>query len=173
MSSDAGLTQVSLHRCSVYGRACSDCCLARDPYCAWDGESCSAFTPSTKRSGLVRYCHLSLGPVVTCVQSLWCLLQEEQEAGRQTRRPAAAVQRLQRQRCAGFLVLQTRFVPRSGIICSPCLRAVEKRLRETMQFGVEGSSTFLECQPRSPQASVKWLFQGDGKRKLVGQLTFL
>uniref|UniRef100_A0A3B4AHU4 Sema domain-containing protein n=1 Tax=Periophthalmus magnuspinnatus TaxID=409849 RepID=A0A3B4AHU4_9GOBI len=49
VSSDAGLTQVSLHRCGVYGRACSDCCLARDPYCAWDGESCSAFTPSTKR----------------------------------------------------------------------------------------------------------------------------
>lgn len=51
VSSDAGLTQVSLHRCGVYGRACSDCCLARDPYCAWDGESCSAFTPSTKRLG--------------------------------------------------------------------------------------------------------------------------
>lgn len=50
--------------------------------------------------------------------------------------------------------------------------AVEKRLRETVQFGVEGSSTFLECQPRSPQASVKWLFQGEGKRKLVGQLSF-
>lgn len=49
VSSDAGLTQVSLHRCGAYGRACSDCCLARDPYCAWDGESCSAFTPSTKR----------------------------------------------------------------------------------------------------------------------------
>lgn len=47
--------------------------------------------------------------------------------------------------------------------------AVEKRLRETVQFGVEGSSTFLECQPRSPQASVKWLFQGEGKRKLVGR----
>lgn len=47
--------------------------------------------------------------------------------------------------------------------------AVEKRLRETVQFGVEGSSTFLECQPRSPQASLKWLFQGEGKRKLVGR----
>lgn len=54
VSSDAGLTQVSLHRCGVYGRACSDCCLARDPYCAWDGESCSAFTPSTKRSEMHR-----------------------------------------------------------------------------------------------------------------------
>lgn len=47
--------------------------------------------------------------------------------------------------------------------------AVEKRLRETVQFGVEGSSTFLECQPRSPQATVKWLFQREGKRKLVRQ----
>lgn len=69
VSSDAGLTQVSLHRCSVYGRACSDCCLARDPYCAWDGESCSAFTPSTKRSGATRpparYSHLLVGPEVT------------------------------------------------------------------------------------------------------------
>lgn len=36
-----------------------------------------------------------------------------------------------------------------------------------MQFGVEGSSTFLECQPRSPQATVKWLFQREGKRKVV------
>ncbi|TKS76713.1 Semaphorin-3F Sema III/F [Collichthys lucidus] len=44
---------------------------------------------------------------------------------------------------------------------------VEKRLRETVQFGVEGSSTFLECQPRSPQATVKWLFQREGKRKLT------
>lgn len=71
-------------------------------------------------------------------------------------------------RPAGLLGLQTCCVSR--IICSLCLRAVEKRLRETLQFGVEGSSTFLECQPRSPQASVKWLFQGEGKRKLVGRL---
>ncbi|KAJ8265920.1 hypothetical protein COCON_G00150190 [Conger conger] len=42
---------------------------------------------------------------------------------------------------------------------------VETRLRETVQFGVEGSSAFLECQPRSPQASVKWLLQKDGRRK--------
>uniref|UniRef100_A0A8B9LHR7 Sema domain, immunoglobulin domain (Ig), short basic domain, secreted, (semaphorin) 3Gb n=1 Tax=Astyanax mexicanus TaxID=7994 RepID=A0A8B9LHR7_ASTMX len=96
VSSERGLTQVSLHRCDVYGKACSDCCLARDPYCAWDGETCSAFTPATKRSE----------------------------------------------------------------------HHLEKRLRETVQFGVEGSSTFLECQPRSPQATVKWLYQKDGKRKL-------
>lgn len=44
---------------------------------------------------------------------------------------------------------------------------VEKRLKETVQFGVEGSSTFLECVPRSPQATVKWLYQKDGRRKVV------
>uniref|UniRef100_A0AAQ4QHG3 Sema domain, immunoglobulin domain (Ig), short basic domain, secreted, (semaphorin) 3Ga n=1 Tax=Gasterosteus aculeatus aculeatus TaxID=481459 RepID=A0AAQ4QHG3_GASAC len=115
VSSDAGLTQVSLHRCGVYGRACSDCCLARDPYCAWDGESCSAFTPSTKRRSR----------------------RQDVKHGDPLRQ------------CRGFNA------------------KVEKRLRETVQFGVEGSGTFLECQPRSPQASVKWLFQREGKRKLL------
>ncbi|TNN74819.1 Semaphorin-3F [Liparis tanakae] len=115
VSSDAGLTQVSLHRCGVYGRACSDCCLARDPYCAWDGESCSAFTQSTKRRSR----------------------RQDVKHGDPLRQ------------CRGFNA------------------KVEKRLRETVQFGVEGSSTFLECQPRSPQASVKWLFQREGKRKVL------
>ncbi|XP_030589370.1 semaphorin-3F-like isoform X2 [Archocentrus centrarchus] len=116
VSSDAGLTQVSLHRCGVYGRACSDCCLARDPYCAWDGESCSAFTPSTKRRSR----------------------RQDVKHGDPLRQ------------CRGF-------------------NAKEKRLRETVQFGVEGSSTFLECQPRSPQATVKWLFQREGKRKVLNR----
>uniref|UniRef100_A0A665V1T1 Semaphorin-3F-like n=1 Tax=Echeneis naucrates TaxID=173247 RepID=A0A665V1T1_ECHNA len=118
VSSDAGLTQVSLHRCGVYGRACSDCCLARDPYCAWDGESCSAFTPSTKRRSR----------------------RQDVKHGDPLRQ------------CRGFNA------------------KVEKRLRETVQFGVEGSSTFLECQPRSPQATVKWLFQREGKRKVLGRV---
>uniref|UniRef100_A0A1A7Z4P9 Semaphorin 3fb n=2 Tax=Iconisemion striatum TaxID=60296 RepID=A0A1A7Z4P9_9TELE len=117
VSSDGGLTQVSLHRCGVYGRACSDCCLARDPYCAWDGESCSAFTPSTKRRSR----------------------RQDVKHGDPLRQ------------CRGFNA------------------KVEKRLRETVQFGVEGSSTFLECQPRSPQATVKWLFQREGKRKVLNR----
>uniref|UniRef100_A0A3P8Z190 Sema domain, immunoglobulin domain (Ig), short basic domain, secreted, (semaphorin) 3Ga n=1 Tax=Esox lucius TaxID=8010 RepID=A0A3P8Z190_ESOLU len=111
VSSEAGLTQVSLHRCGVYGRACSDCCLARDPYCAWDGENCSAFTPATKRRSR----------------------RQDVKHGDPLRQ------------CRGF----------------------NKRLRETVQFGVEGSSTFLECQPRSPQATVKWLYQREGRRKVV------
>lgn len=117
VSSEAGLTQVSLHRCGVYGRACSDCCLARDPYCAWDGESCSAFTAATKRRSR----------------------RQDVKHGDPLRQ------------CRGFNA------------------KVEKRLRETVQFGVEGSSTFLECQPRSPQASVKWLFQREGRRKVVNR----
>ncbi|XP_041110853.1 semaphorin-3C-like [Polyodon spathula] len=49
VSSEEGITQVSLHRCHIYGSACADCCLARDPYCAWDGRSCSRFYPTGKR----------------------------------------------------------------------------------------------------------------------------
>ncbi|KAM4677211.1 semaphorin-3C isoform 1-T1 [Discoglossus pictus] len=49
ISSEEGITQVSLHRCHIYGNACADCCLARDPYCAWDGKFCSRFYPSGKR----------------------------------------------------------------------------------------------------------------------------
>lgn len=49
VSSSEGIAQVSLHRCRVYGSACADCCLARDPYCAWDGHACSRFYPTGKR----------------------------------------------------------------------------------------------------------------------------
>uniref|UniRef100_A0AAR2M1D2 Sema domain, immunoglobulin domain (Ig), short basic domain, secreted, (semaphorin) 3Ga n=1 Tax=Pygocentrus nattereri TaxID=42514 RepID=A0AAR2M1D2_PYGNA len=115
VSSDAGLTQVSLHRCGVYGKACSDCCLARDPYCAWDGESCAPFTQATKRRSR----------------------RQDVKHGDPLRQ------------CRGFNA------------------KVEKKLKETVQFGVEGSSTFLECVPRSPQATVKWLYQKEGRRKLV------
>lgn len=50
LGSDTGIAQVPLHRCSVYGKACAECCLARDPYCAWDGTSCTRYLPNTKRS---------------------------------------------------------------------------------------------------------------------------
>ncbi|KAF7695376.1 sema domain, immunoglobulin domain (Ig), short basic domain, secreted, (semaphorin) 3Ga [Silurus meridionalis] len=117
VTSDAGLTQVSLHRCGVYGKACSDCCLARDPYCAWDGESCTPFTQATKRRSR----------------------RQDVKHGDPLRQ------------CRGFNA------------------KVEKRLKETVQFGVEGSSTFLECVPRSPQATVKWLYQKDGRRKVMNR----
>uniref|UniRef100_A0AAY4BEG8 Semaphorin-3D n=1 Tax=Denticeps clupeoides TaxID=299321 RepID=A0AAY4BEG8_9TELE len=49
VGSREGLAQVSLHRCDIYGKGCADCCLARDPYCAWDGHRCSRYVPASKR----------------------------------------------------------------------------------------------------------------------------
>eukprot|EP00062_Callorhinchus_milii_P006340 gi/632946864/ref/XP_007888769.1/ PREDICTED: semaphorin-3D-like [Callorhinchus milii] len=43
------VVQVSLHRCELYGKVCAECCLARDPYCAWDGYACSRYFPTSKR----------------------------------------------------------------------------------------------------------------------------
>uniref|UniRef100_A0A674KAW4 Semaphorin 3D n=1 Tax=Terrapene triunguis TaxID=2587831 RepID=A0A674KAW4_9SAUR len=41
VSSTHGLVQLSLYRCELYGKDCTDCCLARDPYCTWDGKGCT------------------------------------------------------------------------------------------------------------------------------------
>ncbi|KFV06602.1 Semaphorin-3F, partial [Pterocles gutturalis] len=49
VSSAVGVTHLALHRCDVYGEACADCCLARDPYCAWDGNACTRYSASSKR----------------------------------------------------------------------------------------------------------------------------
>lgn len=49
IGSTTGVTQLPLHRCDIYGKACAECCLARDPYCAWDGSSCSRYFPTAKR----------------------------------------------------------------------------------------------------------------------------
>uniref|UniRef100_A0A3B5MYW1 Sema domain, immunoglobulin domain (Ig), short basic domain, secreted, (semaphorin) 3E n=1 Tax=Xiphophorus couchianus TaxID=32473 RepID=A0A3B5MYW1_9TELE len=52
VGSEVGVAQIRLHQCDLYGSACADCCLARDPYCAWDGLTCSRYYPAgvfTKR----------------------------------------------------------------------------------------------------------------------------
>ncbi|KAI2653416.1 Semaphorin-3E [Labeo rohita] len=52
VGSELGVTQIRVHHCGLYGSACADCCLARDPYCAWDGLTCSRYYPAglyTKR----------------------------------------------------------------------------------------------------------------------------
>uniref|UniRef100_A0AAQ5XF22 Sema domain, immunoglobulin domain (Ig), short basic domain, secreted, (semaphorin) 3B n=1 Tax=Amphiprion ocellaris TaxID=80972 RepID=A0AAQ5XF22_AMPOC len=105
VGSDHGLAQVPLHRCSVYGKACAECCLARDPYCAWDGTSCTRYLPNTKR-------------------------------------------RFRRQDV------------RNGDPNTLCSGDHHKhRVAERKLYGVEGSSTFLECIPKSLQARVTWTFQ--------------
>nr|XP_046252291.1 semaphorin-3B [Scatophagus argus]XP_046252292.1 semaphorin-3B [Scatophagus argus] len=105
VGSDTGIAQVPLHRCSVYGKACAECCLARDPYCAWDGTSCTRYLPNTKR-------------------------------------------RFRRQDV------------RNGDPNTLCSGDHHKyRVAERKLYGVEGSSTFLECIPKSLQAKVTWTFQ--------------
>uniref|UniRef100_A0A8C2ZC20 Semaphorin 3F n=1 Tax=Cyclopterus lumpus TaxID=8103 RepID=A0A8C2ZC20_CYCLU len=109
VSSATGLTQLALHRCDVYGEACADCCLARDPYCAWDGKSCSRYSASQKRRSR----------------------RQDVKYGNPIRQ------------CRGFN------------------SNTNKNTLEMVQYGVEGSSTFLECQARSPHALLKWHLQRD------------
>ncbi|CAL8339788.1 unnamed protein product [Lota lota] len=109
VSSAEGVTHLALHRCDVYGEACADCCLARDPYCAWDGKSCSRYSASQKRRSR----------------------RQDVKYGNPIRQ------------CRGFN------------------SNVNKNTLEMVQYGVEGSSTFLECQARSPHALVKWHLQRD------------
>ncbi|NXM07243.1 SEM3D protein, partial [Tyrannus savana] len=49
VSSTHGLVQLSLYRCEHYGKTCTDCCLARDPYCTWDGKTCAPHLLTEKR----------------------------------------------------------------------------------------------------------------------------
>ncbi|XP_061473888.1 semaphorin-3D-like [Rhineura floridana] len=49
VSSTSSLVQLSLYRCELYGKACAECCLARDPYCTWDGKSCRPYLLTKKR----------------------------------------------------------------------------------------------------------------------------
>uniref|UniRef100_A0A8C1Z7K1 Sema domain, immunoglobulin domain (Ig), short basic domain, secreted, (semaphorin) 3Fa n=1 Tax=Cyprinus carpio TaxID=7962 RepID=A0A8C1Z7K1_CYPCA len=102
VSSVVGVTHLALHRCDVYGEACADCCLARDPYCAWDGKSCSRYSANQKR---------------------------------RSRRQDVKY---------GNPIRQCR---------------ANKNTLEAVQYGVEGSTAFLECQARSPHVSIKWHFQ--------------
>uniref|UniRef100_A0A452GPY8 Sema domain-containing protein n=1 Tax=Gopherus agassizii TaxID=38772 RepID=A0A452GPY8_9SAUR len=118
VASATGVTHLALHRCDVYGEACADCCLARDPYCAWDGKACSRYSASSKR-----------------------------RSRRQDVRHGNPIRQ-----CRGYN------------------SNANKNTVEAVQYGVEGSTAFLECQPRSPQATIKWLLQKDNsdRRKEVG-----
>uniref|UniRef100_A0A8C9YIT8 Sema domain, immunoglobulin domain (Ig), short basic domain, secreted, (semaphorin) 3bl n=1 Tax=Sander lucioperca TaxID=283035 RepID=A0A8C9YIT8_SANLU len=109
VGSPAGVAQVKLHRCETYGKACAECCLARDPYCAWDGSLCARYTPNSKR----RYRRQDI---------------------------------------------------RHG---NPVLQCVDQNLSDRVVYGTENNSSFLECVPRSPQATVSWLVQRDDRKEEV------
>ncbi|KAI3366681.1 hypothetical protein L3Q82_009355, partial [Scortum barcoo] len=126
VSSEFGVSQVSLHRCHAYGSACADCCLARDPYCAWDGFSCSRFYPTGKRYS----------------------------KGSQRSRRQDIMHGNPLTQCRGFN-----------------LKAYRNAVEMT-QYGVRNNTTFLECLPKSPQASIRWLIQRDNDRRKEVSLTF-
>uniref|UniRef100_A0A8D2NTS8 Semaphorin 3G n=1 Tax=Zosterops lateralis melanops TaxID=1220523 RepID=A0A8D2NTS8_ZOSLA len=109
VGSSLAVAQVRLHQCESYGTACVECCLARDPYCAWDGTACTHPQPSGKH--------------------------------RHRRQDA-----------------------RHGNPAHQCLDqnlTVDdfENIEEKVLYGAEDNSTFLECVPRSPQASVQWFVQ--------------
>ncbi|NXU12539.1 SEM3G protein, partial [Pardalotus punctatus] len=109
VGSSLGVAQVRLHRCESYGTACAECCLARDPYCAWDGTTCTHSQPSGKRRHRRQDAHHS-NPAHQCLDQN--LTVDDFES-----------------------------------------------IEEKVLYGAEDNSTFLECVPRSPQASVQWFVQ--------------
>ncbi|NXX51741.1 SEM3G protein, partial [Tricholaema leucomelas] len=109
VGSSLGVAQVRLHQCETYGTACAECCLARDPYCAWDGTACTYHQPSGKRRSRRQDIHQG-NPVHQCLDQN--LTVDDFES-----------------------------------------------VEEKVLYGAEDNSTFLECVPRSPQASVQWFVQ--------------
>uniref|UniRef100_A0A671RSE6 Semaphorin-3aa-like n=1 Tax=Sinocyclocheilus anshuiensis TaxID=1608454 RepID=A0A671RSE6_9TELE len=106
-----GISQMPLHRCEVYGKACAECCLARDPYCAWDGTECSRYFPTAKRR--TRRQDIRNGdPLSQCSD-----LHHNDDL-------------------EGYSSVEERSV-----------------------YGVENSSMFLECSPKSQRALIYWQLQ--------------
>ncbi|XP_060691347.1 sema domain, immunoglobulin domain (Ig), short basic domain, secreted, (semaphorin) 3bl isoform X2 [Hemiscyllium ocellatum] len=108
VGSRVGVAQVKLHQCETYGNACAECCLARDPYCAWDGSSCTRYLPAAKRR-FRRQDIWNGNPIHQCLDQ--SLIEEFDSA------------------------------------------------EERVVYGTEHNSTFLECIPKSLQATVKWFIQ--------------
>ncbi|XP_021454813.2 semaphorin-3ab isoform X2 [Oncorhynchus mykiss] len=119
LGSEMGVSQMPLHRCEVYGKACAECCLARDPYCAWDGTECSRYFPMAKRR--TRRQDIRNGdPLTQCSD----LQHQDNLNGQPT--------------------------------------VLDKTV-----YGVENSSTFLECSAKSQRALTYWQYQqaNDDRRR--------
>ncbi|XP_069045708.1 sema domain, immunoglobulin domain (Ig), short basic domain, secreted, (semaphorin) 3H isoform X2 [Lepisosteus oculatus] len=67
VGSREGLAQLALYQCDLYGQACAECCLARDPYCTWDGTSCSPFVPLARRRN-ARQAGVTRDPLTQCMR---------------------------------------------------------------------------------------------------------
>ncbi|KAM8829653.1 sema domain, immunoglobulin domain (Ig), short basic domain, secreted, (semaphorin) 3H isoform 1-T1 [Synchiropus picturatus] len=67
VGSSEGVSQLSLYQCELYGQACAECCLARDPYCTWDGHACSPYMPTVRRRN-ARHLGKDEDPLTQCVR---------------------------------------------------------------------------------------------------------
>ncbi|XP_010894114.1 sema domain, immunoglobulin domain (Ig), short basic domain, secreted, (semaphorin) 3H isoform X2 [Esox lucius] len=67
VGSAEGVAQLGLFQCELYGQACTECCLARDPYCTWDGHACSPFVPIARRRN-ARQVGDEVDPLTQCVR---------------------------------------------------------------------------------------------------------
>lgn len=67
VGSRLGVAQLQLHQCETYGSACAECCLARDPYCAWDGASCTRYRPGTSKRRIRRQDIRHGNPALQCL----------------------------------------------------------------------------------------------------------
>ncbi|XP_074054234.1 semaphorin-3G [Macrotis lagotis] len=110
VGSPLGVAQLRLHQCEMYGNACAECCLARDPYCAWDGNTCTRYQPSSSKRRFRRQDIRHGNPALQCLGQ-----------------------------------------SHSGDILG--------NMEATVVYGTEHNSTFLECRPKSPQATVHWFVQ--------------
>uniref|UniRef100_A0ACB8EN42 Uncharacterized protein n=1 Tax=Sphaerodactylus townsendi TaxID=933632 RepID=A0ACB8EN42_9SAUR len=207
VSSDVGVSQLSLHRCREYGEACADCCLARDPYCAWDGQRCARYSHTAKRRSRrqdikhgdpLRQCRgfnakgekkgvrfevvklnnretvqNFLAPLSSTMIDLQCgdLQKWVADLSLQDNRDSHHIYPNDLVNfCAAFVLPDT---PLKGLAERCSLESLSNAWgREraiVVQYGLEGGSVFLECEPRSPHASVKWLVQTEGsdKRKVL------
>lgn len=67
VGSPLGVARLQLHQCETYGSACAECCLARDPYCAWDGTACARYRPSSGKRRFRRQDIRHGNPAVQCL----------------------------------------------------------------------------------------------------------
>ncbi|KAM5231166.1 semaphorin-3G isoform 2-T2 [Hipposideros larvatus] len=77
VGSKLGVAWLQLHQCETYGSACAECCLARDPYCAWDGTSCTRYRPGTSKRRFRRQDIRHGNPALQCLGQS----QDEEAAG--------------------------------------------------------------------------------------------
>ncbi|KPP73955.1 semaphorin-3F-like [Scleropages formosus] len=149
VASAEGVTHLTLHRCDVYGEACADCCLARDPYCAWDGKSCSRYSASQKRRSRrqdVKYGN----PIRQC------------RGYNSNGTPPSFINTstsIGWTRHILYLLCTSSDFNRNNLCHGALFVVANKNTLEMVQYGVEGSSTFLECQARSPHACIRWHVQ--------------